>query len=594
MCGIAAGRSSPRSPTRSPRNSGRERTTRVRLRGRLDPAHGRRAVHPHGVRSCSCCWATSAGPAAASWRCAGTPASRAPPTSRRCSTCCPATCRCRTRTQHDDLDAYVAADGGTNGLLGQHARLHRQPAQGLVGRRGHGRQRLLLRLPAAADRRPRHLRHRAGPDRRRVQGLLPDRARTRRSARPTPGCSGSGMANLDWLVVRDFSADRERHLLEGRPGDRDRASCAPRTSAPRCSSSPPPRTPRRTAPSPTPSGCCSGTTRRSSRRATRAATCGSSTTSAGSSGRSWRARPTERDRPILDLTWDYPIDGQLDEPDAEAVLARDQRLRRRTAAAVRATPSSRTTARPRCGCWIYCGVYADGVNQAARRKPGQRADLGGAGVGLGLAGEPAHPLQPRLRRPGRAGRGASARPTSGGTPSRSSGPATTSRTSSRQAAATTCPPEDATARGRARPAPTRSSCRPTARAGCSRPPGWPTGRCRRTTSRRSRRSPTRSTASRPTRPGRSTRARDNRYHPTGGEPGAEVFPYVVTTYRLTEHHTAGGMSRWPALPRPSCSRSCSARCRPSSPPSAAWSTSAGRRSSPRGRRSRRGCWSPSG
>jgi formate dehydrogenase major subunit len=21
------------------------------------------------------------------------------------------------------------------------------------------------------------------------------------------------------------------------------------------------------------------------------------------------------------------------------------------------------------GCWIYCGVYADGVNQAARRKP---------------------------------------------------------------------------------------------------------------------------------------------------------------------------------------------------------------------------------
>ena len=24
-----------------------------------------------------------------------------------------------------------------------------------------------------------------------------------------------------------------------------------------------------------------------------------------------------------------------------------------------------------CGCWIYCGVYADGVNQAARRKPGR-------------------------------------------------------------------------------------------------------------------------------------------------------------------------------------------------------------------------------
>jgi formate dehydrogenase major subunit len=36
----------------------------------------------------------------------------------------------------------------------------------------------------------------------------------------------------------------------------------------------------------------------------------------------------------------------------------------------------------------------------------------------------------------------------------------------------------------------------------------------------------------------------NRYHPGPGEPGSAVFPYVLTTYRLTEHHTAGGMSRW--------------------------------------------------
>ena len=36
---------------------------------------------------------------------------------------------------------------------------------------------------------------------------------------------------------------------------------------------------------------------------------------------------------------------------------------------------------------------------------------------------------------------------------------------------------------------------------------------------------------------------ENPYHPTGGERGSDVFPYVVTTYRLTEHHTAGGMSR---------------------------------------------------
>ena len=29
-----------------------------------------------------------------------------------------------------------------------------------------------------------------------------------------------------------------------------------------------------------------------------------------------------------------------------------------------------------------------------------------------------------------------------------------------------------------------------------------------------------------------------------GEPGADEYPYVLTTYRLTEHHTAGGMTRF--------------------------------------------------
>ena len=78
------------------------------------------------------------------------------------------------------------------------------------------------------------------------------------------------------------------------------------------------------------------------------------------------------------------------------------------------------------------------------------------------------------------------------------------------------------------------------------------------------------------------------------EAGADVFPFVVTSYRLTEHHTAGGMTRTVAATSTSCSRRCSARSAPSLPPSGASSTAAGRRSSPRGRRSRRGCWSPSG
>ena len=33
---------------------------------------------------------------------------------------------------------------------------------------------------------------------------------------------------------------------------------------------------------------------------------------------------------------------------------------------------------------------------------------------------------------------------------------------------------------------------------------------------------------------------DNRYH----DQGDPRFPYILTTYRLTEHHTAGGMSRY--------------------------------------------------
>ena len=49
-------------------------------------------------RSCRRCSATWAARVAASSRCAGTRPSRARPTSPRCSTCCPAICRCRTRT----------------------------------------------------------------------------------------------------------------------------------------------------------------------------------------------------------------------------------------------------------------------------------------------------------------------------------------------------------------------------------------------------------------------------------------------------------------------------------------------------------------
>ena len=305
------------------------------------------------------------------------------------------------------------------------------------------------------------------------------------------------------------------------------------------------------AASPTPSGCCSGTTRRSSRPGTPAATCGSSTTWAAGSGPSWPgARPTptgadEMDRPILDLTWDYPAEGEQDEPDADAVLAEINGWDA-DGQPLSTFNQLKTDGSTACGCWIYCGVRAGGVNQAARRKPGREQNWVAPEWGW------AWPANRRMLY-NRASADPDGKPwserkaSSGGTRSRASGPGTTCRTSSptgrRPTGRRPAPP------GWPRsPATTRSSCRPTARRGCSPRPAWSTGRCPRTTSRRSRRCPTRSTAAAQPGPGDHHAPARTGSSPAAAEPGSDVFPYVFTTYRLTEHHTAGGMSAVPALP----------------------------------------------
>ena len=84
---------------------------------------------------------------------------------------------------------------------------------------------------------------------------------------------------------------------------------SPSCDRPRSSSCPPPPTPRRTGPSPTPSACCSGTTRRSSRRATAGRSCGSCTTWGGACASACADSDDPKDRPLLDLTWDYPTEG---------------------------------------------------------------------------------------------------------------------------------------------------------------------------------------------------------------------------------------------------------------------------------------------
>src|SRR5215467_4049687 len=76
-----------------------------------------------------------------------------------------------------------------------------------------------------------------------------------------------------------------------------------------------------------------------------------------------------RDRAVRALTWDYPTAGPHAEPSAEAVLAeingRDAEGR-----PLRSFAQLRDDGSTACGCWIYCGSFADGVNQPARRRPG--------------------------------------------------------------------------------------------------------------------------------------------------------------------------------------------------------------------------------
>jgi formate dehydrogenase major subunit len=75
----------------------------------------------------------------------------------------------------------------------------------------------------------------------------------------------------------------------------------------------------------------------------------------------------EMDRPLLDLTWDYPKDdnGNVD----GAAVLREINGTGPDGAALSAYTELKGDGSTACGCWIYCGVYADEVNQARRRKP---------------------------------------------------------------------------------------------------------------------------------------------------------------------------------------------------------------------------------
>jgi formate dehydrogenase major subunit len=80
-----------------------------------------------------------------------------------------------------------------------------------------------------------------------------------------------------------------------------------------------------------------------------------------------------KNRPILDLTWDYPTQGPKDEVEADAVL-REINGWNADGEPLGMYTELEADGSTACGCWIYSGCYAEGVNQTRRRTPGYEQD----------------------------------------------------------------------------------------------------------------------------------------------------------------------------------------------------------------------------
>jgi formate dehydrogenase major subunit len=274
-----------------------------------------------------------------------------------------------------------------------------------------------------------------------------------------------------------------------------------------------------------------------------AGSAGAGSAGAGSAGAGSDGAVNEMDRPVLDLTWDYGVEGDVAEPSAEAVLAEINGWDgdgKPLPAYTELKDDGSTT----CGCWIYCGVYADGDNKAARRKPGREQNWIAPEWGW------AWPANRRILY-NRASADPDGKPwserkalvwwdaadgkwTGHDVPDFVPDKAPSYR-----------PPADATG-----PA-AHSGTDPfimqaDGKAWLYAPAGLVDGPLP------AHYEPQESPLANPLYGQQRNPARqatvfahpDNRFQPSDGSAGAQVFPYVATTYRLTEHHTAGGMSRW--------------------------------------------------
>ena len=248
-----------------------------------------------------------------------------------------------------------------------------------------------------------------------------------------------------------------------------------------------------------------------------------------------------RDRPVLDLTWDYPLVGPHDEPDAESVL-QEVSGRKADGSFLSSYDDLEQDGSTACGSWIHCGVYKDSVNQAARKKPG--ADQNWIAHEWGWA----WPKDTRIIY-SRASADAEGNPwserkryvwwdaavgkwTSLGDPP--DFPPTK--------APDFKPDDDAKAMD-AIAGDKPFLLHPDGRGWLYAPSGLVDGPLPAHYEPEEspfanllytqQQNPTRQLFGR----------RENPYHPARGDAGADAFPFVLSTYRLTEHHTAGGMSR---------------------------------------------------
>jgi formate dehydrogenase major subunit len=249
----------------------------------------------------------------------------------------------------------------------------------------------------------------------------------------------------------------------------------------------------------------------------------------------------ERDRPVLDLTWDYPTEAGTAEPNAEAILAEISGWNS-DGEMLSSYTELKDNGSTSCGCWIYCGAYADGVNQTARRRPAREQNWTCPDWAW------AWPANRRILY-NRASADPEGRPWSerkalvwwDEQQKRWTGHDTPDFQADK-------PPSYRPGTGAKGPD-AISGAEPFIMQADGR--GWlfaPSGVADgpMPTHYEPQDSPVRNPLYTQQRnPARQTFVHpNNRYHPDPDAPGADVFPFSVTTYRLTEHFTAGGMTRW--------------------------------------------------